>query len=174
MVTVEQLRELNSKIDRLKEENATAIAELKVLQGQFEAKAKSLSELLGVTITAENIEQYYNQAQQQLAEKAQRIQDLLNDLQTPAGGAAPRQMSSTNMNFGMNFGYTGNEQVPTGHPQPTSMTGLAGQMGLGAGGPIGFGAAQTMTQQQHTQLHEEQQAVAPNFANFASATTFQI
>ena len=66
MVTLEQLKDLNKRIDTLKDKNSSALAELKVLQGQFDAKAKTLSEMLNIPVTAENVETLYTQAQQQL------------------------------------------------------------------------------------------------------------
>lgn len=80
MVTVEQLKELNNKINILKESNATAIAELNVLKNQLDEKAKGLSAILNINVTPDNIETLYNQAQAQLSEKAARIEELLTDL----------------------------------------------------------------------------------------------
>lgn len=89
MVTVAQLKDLNKRIDVLKDKNSASLAELKVLQGQFDTKVQTLSEMLGLQVTAENVEALYMQAQQQLEEKTAKIEELLRDLeggnQTPVG-----------------------------------------------------------------------------------------
>lgn len=181
MVTAMQLRELNKKIDGLKDKNSAAIAELKVLQGQFDAKAKALSEMLGLQVTADNVEALYMQAQQQLEEKAVKIDELLRDLE---GGERPlRPLGTPTQNLGSAFGYTGQAQGAT------SMSGIASQMGIGAGGPIGFGVANSNTQPAGFPVPDsplnlgtpatpvqaaEEQGVTPSFANFGTGTVFNI
>lgn len=157
MVTVAQLKDLNSRIDNLKEKNSAAMAELKVLQGQFDAKAKTLSEALNLQVTAENIEALYMQAQQQLEDKAAKVDELLRDLQ---GGGQPNA-----------FGHpaTGPAGLSTSFP-------LTGQQGQGMT-PIGFGVPTqhpTFNPDMGQAPNNDGQGVAPTFANFGTGTTFNI
>lgn len=165
MVTVAQLKELNRKIDQLKDQNSAAIAELKVLQGQFDAKADELSKTLNIKVTAENVEALYQQAQQQLEEKAGRIDELLRDLQGsgqpnafthpatgPAGFGTPLQQMMPQNNFG-----TTPVMPPTFNPaqsQSVPPPGLGSQAGQAP--------------------NTDGQGVAPTFANFGTGTTFKI
>lgn len=82
MVTVNQLKELNKRINGLKDKNASAVAELRVLESQLDAKLQELSAQLGVQVTPDNITQLYQQAQQQLTEKVAKVEELLKDLTT--------------------------------------------------------------------------------------------
>lgn len=162
MVTVAQLKELNKKIDNLKEQNSAAMAELKVLQGQFDAKAKALSEMLGLQVTAENVETLYMQAQQQLEEKAGKIEELLRDLQ---GGGQPNA-----------FGHPATG--PAGFSTPIAPTGQqgTGMQSMFAGmNPVGFGATPTFNPAAVTPAQtDDGQGVAPTLANFGTGTTFNI
>ena len=156
MVTVAQLKDLNSRIDSLKEKNSAAMAELKVLQGQFDAKAKTLSEALNLPVTAENIEALYMQAQQQLEDKAAKVDELLRDLQ----GGQPNTFSHP---------ATGPAGLSTAFP-------LTGQQGQGMT-PIGFGVPTqhpTFNPDMGQAPNNEGQGVAPTFANFGTGTTFNI
>lgn len=158
MVTVAQLKELNKKIDNLKEQNSAALAELKVLQGQFDAKASALSEMLGLQVTAENVEALYMQAQQQLDEKAAKVEELLRDLQG-GGEQQLRPLGTPTMNFGAQLGYTGQAT-----PQQSA--------------PVGFGATPTFNPNMSTPVQpaapSDGQGMAPTFANFGTGTTFNI
>ena len=80
MVTINELKEYNKKIDTLKTQHSQALAEVKVLEGQLNSKMKELSETLGIEVTADNIETLYNQAVEAISEKVASIQSLLADL----------------------------------------------------------------------------------------------
>lgn len=170
MITVVQLKELNKKIDQLKDQNSALIAELKVLQGQFDAKAGELSKTLGIPVTAENVEALYMQAQQQLDEKAAKINELLSDLQGNSEGQS-RPLGTPSANFAPSFGYTGQPTVSQPVQQSTPVAfGAAPVQGSQPVAPPSypsFGAAPT----QQPQIDG---AVAPSFNNFGTGTVFNI
>ena len=168
MVTLEQLKDLNKRIDTLKDKNSSALAELKVLQGQFDAKAKTLSEMLNIPVTAENVETLYTQAQQQLEEKAAKVEELLRDLEG-GGEAAYRPLGTPTQNLASSFGYTGSRSpqsapvgfgVPGSNPQPAGFP--------VPDSPLNFGTPATPVQS------AEEQGVTPSFANFGTGTIFNI
>lgn len=165
MVTVSQLKELNKKIDQLKDQNSAAIAELKVLQGQFDTKAGELSKMLNIQVTAENIEALYMQAQQQLEEKAGKIEELLSDLQ---GGQTNGQQNV----FGQQA--TG----PAGFSTPLQQMMPQNNFGNAQPVPPAFNPVQSQPVQPPTFTPTATQpndgAVAPNFANFGTGTVFNI
>lgn len=129
MVTVNQLKELNKRINGLKDKNASAVAELRVLESQLDAKLQELSAQLGVQVTPDNITQLYQQAQQQLTEKVAKVEELLKDLTTH-----DVQPAQNNGLFNFNMPGTSAAQqpfIPTQHAQqpvlPTQPAFMAAQ-----------------------------------------------
>lgn len=188
MVTVAQLKELNSKIDFLKDKNATALAELKVLKSQFETKTQKVGQQLNVAITVDNIESLCEQAQQQLTEKAAKIESLLADLEGQSKGQAPISQQPYVMQQqaqiqqaplmppnGQQVAQQAMQQFGVSQPQILNQNPFASTQQV----------QQAMQAQQMMQQTPQQQTAGdefdfsdvpsmPTFANFAEGTRFQI
>lgn len=120
MVTIQELKELNEKINSIKTRSAALQAEVKVLSGQLETRTTSLSQTLGVPVTKDNLEALYQQASAQLEEKASLVRTLLNDLENsnaqPAQSAQPVNTAQL-VNTAQTFVNPLQNNVPPVQPQ---------------------------------------------------------
>lgn len=132
MVNIQELKELNARISTIKSKSASLQAEVKVLSEQLDARTAALSQILGVTVTKDNLESLYQQASAQLEEKANLVRTLLSDLENgtanivkPATQQAAPQMSMPT------FSNTPQNNMPAAQPTEQPVAASFANFGTG-------------------------------------------